>query len=355
MSDPSSGGLMVSSMRTPSNGVEPTKRPPVERPVMSDDRRTFDLSTVRKRAGERADSVDENVLAAMEDRADDGRITADAFADWHRACRDHYQSAAADVADAEARFEALLDSIQPADRETNQVRSRVEEYESQLDAMRSALSTTDDRLDATPERPDSPAAAYEVAAQLHRAGRVVHEVAHSHHHVEEGLDAFETWLDDPATRIDDFGDEIGGFERYLDNTEGLLDRLESDDSDEFEPFDAWLSAYHLQRMMALVFDELRADMAELETCLERQDGTYDDELATLRERLDALETRHGTCSERLDAAAEDIEEFESKREAVADSLDRFEATLDEHEPPVDWEAVEELVQSQFDELGIQGR
>jgi chromosome segregation ATPase len=346
---------MVSSMRAPSSGVEPTKRPPVERPVMSDDRRTFDLSTVRKRAEERTDSDVDRVLTAIEDRADDGRITADAFADWHRTCRDHYRSTAADVADAEARFEELRDSIQPAERGTNQVRARVEEYESQLEAMRSALSTTADRLDATPERPDSPAEAYEVAAQLRRAGQVVHEVAHSHHHVEEGLDAFETWLDDPATRIDDFGDEIGGFERYLDNTEGLLDRLESDDSDEFEPFDAWLSAYHLQRMMALVFDELRADMTDLEAWLERQDGNYDDELAALRERLDALEARHGACSERLDAAAADIEGFAAKRAAVADSLDRFEAALDEHEPPVDWEAVEELVQSQFDELGIQGR
>jgi len=355
MSDPSAGGLMVSSMRAPSSGVEPTKPPPVERPVMSDDRGRFDLPTIRERATERADSVDENVLTAIEDRADDGRITADAFADWHRTCREHHRSTAADVADAKARFAALRDAIDPAERETNQVRARVEEYESQLDAMRSALSTTADRLDATPERPDSPAAAYEAAAHLRRAGVVVHEVAHSHHHVEEGLDTFETWLDDPATRIDDFGDEIGGFERYLDNTEGLLDRLEADDSDGVEPFDAWLSAYHLQRMMALVFDELRADLAELETWLERQDGSYDDELSTLRERLDALETRHGTCSERLDAAAADIAEFESKRAAVADSLDRFEAALDEHEPPVDWVAVEELMQSQFDELGIQGR
>jgi len=322
---------------------------------MSDDRGGFDLPTIRERATERADSVDESVLTAIEDRADDGRITADAFADWHRTCREHHRSAAVDVADAEARFAALRDSIDPAERETNQVRARVEEYESQLDAMRSALSTTADRLDATPERPDSPATAYGAGAQLRRAGRVVHEVTHSHHHVEEGLDAFETWLDDPAARIDDFGDEIGGFERYLDNTEGLIDRLEADDSEGFEPFDAWLSADHLQRMMALVFDELRADLAELETGLGRQDGSYDDELSTLHERLDGLEARHGTCSERLDAAATDIEGFEAKRAAVADSLDRFAAALDEHEPPVDWEAVEELVQSQFDGLGIQGR
>jgi chromosome segregation ATPase len=323
--------------------------------MMSDDRRAFDLSTVRKRAEERTDGDVDSVLTAIEDRADDGRITVDAFADWHRACRDHHRSAAADVDDAEARFEALRDSIDPAERGNNQVRARVDEYESQFEAMRSALSTTADRLDATQARPDSPAAAYEVAEQLRRAGLVVHEVAHSLHHVEAELDAFETWLDDPATRIDDLGDEIEGFERYLDNTEGLLDRLESDDTDGIRPFDAWLSAHHLQRMMSLVFDDLRADIADLEAWLERQDGSYDDEVAALRDRLDALEARHGTCSERLDAAAADIEGFEAKRAEVADSLARFEAALDEHEPPVDWEAVEELVQSQFDDLGIRMR
>lgn len=321
---------------------------------MSDERRTVDLSTVRERIGERDDTdVDPNVMAAMEDRADDGRLALDAVTEWHRECRAAHDSTAADVDEAEAQFEALREGLDPVERESIQVRARIDEYRDQFDSMRSALATTADRLDDTPARPESPAAIYESAEQLRQAERVVHEVAHSHHHVEEGLESFEAWLGDPAMRIDDFDQEIDGFERYLDNTEHLLDRLESGDTEGIKPFSAWLSADHLQRMMSLVFEELRADIAELETWLERQEGSYDDELAALRDRLDALEARHETCSERLDATAADIEDFAAKRAEVADSADEFQAVLDEQEPPVDWGDVEELVQSQFSDLGLQ--
>lgn len=321
---------------------------------MSDDRRTFDLSTVRERVAERDDTdVDPNVMAAMEDRADDGQLALDAVTEWHRECRAAHDSTAAEVDEVEAEFEALREGLDPVDRDSNQVRARIDEYADQFDAMRSALATTDDRLDATPAEPESPATAYESAEQLRRAERVVHEVAHSLHHLESDVESFETWLHDPATRLDDLGEEMGGFERYLDNTEGLLDRLEAADTDDIRPFGSWLSAYHLQRMMALVFEELRADIADLDAWLDRQEGSYDDELAGLRERLGALEARHETCSDRLDAAAADIEDFDAKRAEVAESVDEFEAALDEQEPPVDWGEVEELVQSQFSELGLQ--
>ena len=321
---------------------------------MSDERRTVDFSTVRDRTEERDDiDVDQNVLAAIEKRADDGRLALDAFTEWHRECREAHRETVAAVDETEAAFEALLEPLDPVDRDSNQVRARIEEYADQFDAMRSALATTADRLDATPDAPESPTAVYEGAEQLRRAERVVHEVAHSHHHVEEGIESFETWLHDPVARIDDLGEEMGGFERYLDNTEHLLDRLEAGDADDIRPFGSWLSAYHLQRMMALVFDELHADIDELDAWLERQDGHYGDAVADLRERLDTLEGRHETCSERLDATAADIEGFEAKRAEVTDSVDEFEAALDEQEPPVDWEAVEELVQSQFGELGLQ--
>jgi chromosome segregation ATPase len=324
---------------------------------MTDDPgRAVDVATVRDRVREH-DDVDyaENVLTAIEDRAEDGRIAFETMTDWHRTCRESHRSTAADLRAAEARFEALRESIDPIDRDTNQVRSRVDEYADQFEAMRSALASTEERLDATPEPVASAVAVYEAAANLRRCGGVVHEVAHSLHHVEEGLEEFETWLDDAATRIDALDEEIDGFERYLDNTEALLDGLEADGDAGIEPFDAWLAAHHLQRLMALVFAELRADLAELDAWLERRDGSYAADVAALRERLDTLEERHETCSARLDAATATIEEFEAKRAEVAESLERFEAALDDREPPVDWGEVDDLVQSQFDDLGIQVR
>ncbi|AZH24486.1 hypothetical protein [Haloplanus aerogenes] len=324
---------------------------------MSDERdRAFEVATVRERVAAR-DDIDaaEHVLAAIEDHAEDGRLTVDAIVDWHRTCRETHRSTVEDVDAAATRLDEIRASLDPVDREGNQVQARFDEYEGHLDGMRSDLSAAADRLDETAKRPNSPVACYEAAERLRQSQGQIHEVAHGLHHLDEEFDMFETWLDDPAARIDDLDEEIEGFERYLDNTDGLLARLETGRTGTTDPFDAWLAAYHLQRMMTLVFDELRSDIAELETWLERQEGDYEAELTALRDQLDALEERHEECSKRLDAATVEVEGFERKREAVADSLDDFESTLDEHEPPVDWAAVEGLVQSQFDELGIEVR
>jgi len=348
---------MVSSMRAPATAFESTKPVSLERPAMSDEReRTFDIATVRERAAARDDNdAAEHVLAAIEDRAEDGRITADAMADWHRTCREERQSTADDVAAAADRLDGIRTSLDPADREGNQVQARFDEYGDHLDAMRSELSAAADRLAETTARPESPVAVYEAAERLRQSQGQIHEVAHGLHHLDEEFDIFETWLDDPAARIDDLGEEMAGFERYLDNTENLLSRLETGQTGTTDPFDAWLAAYHLQRMMTLVFGELRTDIAELETWLERQEGEYEEEVAALRDQFDALAERHDGCSKRLDAAAVEVEGFERKRAEVADSLDEFESKLDEYEPPVDWAAVEGLVQSQFDELGVEVR
>jgi|GEM_PF-2518305 len=318
--------------------------------------RTFDIATVRERATER-DDIDaaEHVLAAIEERAEDGRVAVGTITDWHRTCREKRRSVAEDIDAAATRLDDIRASLDPADRESNQVRARFDEYEDNLDAMRADLSAASDRLAETAERPDSAATVYEAAERLRQCEGAIHEVAHALHHLDEEFDEFETWLDDPDARIEALEAEIDGFERYLDNTEGLLGRLETGNTGTTDPFDAWLAAYHLQRMMTLVFDELRDDIAELETWLERQAGTYETDVADLREQFGTLEERHAACSKRLDAATVEVEGFERKRAEVSESIDDFEAKLDDHEPPVDWAAVEAVVQSQFDDLGIEIR
>jgi chromosome segregation ATPase len=320
------------------------------------DAEIVDVSTICERVEER-DDVDaaDHVLTAIEERAEDGRITAETMADWHRECREKRRSVAEDIDDAADRLDGVLSPLDPADHEGNQLRARVDEYEGHLDAVRSNLSTVADRLDATATRPESPVAAYEAADRLRECEGLIQETAHALHHLEEEFDEFETWLVDPEARIEDLDEEIDGFGRYLDNTEELLGRLETGSTGSTGPFDAWLAAYHLQYMMTLVFEELRSDIAELEAWVERQESDHSEALAALRDRLDTLEERHDECSKRLDAATVEVEGFERKREEVAESLERFEAALDDHEPPVDWETVEELVQSQFDDLGIELR
>jgi chromosome segregation ATPase len=319
---------------------------------MSDERtREIAVATVRDRVSD--EDLEEHVVAAIEDRAEDGVLSVDAMADWHRTCREHRRSTADDVEAAADRLDEIRASLDPIDRDTTQVQARFDEYEGELDDLRSTLSMAADGVAAVTARPDSPAAVYAAAQRLRQCEGAIHEVAHALHHLDEEFDTFETWLDDPETRIDDLGEEIEGFERYLDNTEGLLGRLETGTTGATDPFDAWLAAYHLQRMMTLVFDELQGDIDELETWLEAQAGSYEAEVATLREQFETLEERHEGCSKRLDAATVAVEGFERKRAEVADSLDAFEAALDDHEPPVDWAAIEKRLQAQFDDLGIE--
>jgi chromosome segregation ATPase len=321
---------------------------------MDDKPEPVSVETLRERVRNRGDvDADEDVLAAIEERADDGRFTVDAFADWHADCREAHGSTVADLERLAERLEALLADLDPADRDGTQVRGRVGEFEDRFDAVRDELAAADDRLADTPRAPDCAVERYTGARRLASCERTVQEMAHALHHIEEELDAFETWLDDPATRIAELDEEVRGFGEYLDNTEGLIERLEADGADPpdgFEPFDAWLAAHHLQAVMAVVFEELRADLADLDAWLERRDADRD--TGALHDRLAALEERHAACSDRLDAATETIDGFDESRAAVADSLARFDERLAALERPVDWGEVDRLLREQFEALEI---
>ncbi|WP_257628173.1 hypothetical protein [Haloplanus salinarum] len=352
---------MASSMhpdRVAAGRLESPKCEPLEGPSMTDDReRDLDVATVRERVDEADVDASDDVLDRLATRVDeaDGADATEAFASWYRECRRERRSTAEDVEAAATRFRDLLAGVDPADREHNQVRARIDEYESQFEAFRAELSTAADRLDATSREPGSAVDLYTGAERLVACERAVHEVAHGLHHVEGGLDEFESWLHDPEARFDAFREELGGFERYLDNTAGLLDRIEAGDGDDDRAFDRWLAAYHLQRVMGVILDELRADVDELEAWLGRREGAYDDELSSLRDRVTGLSERHATCSRRLDATAEAIDGFEESWNEVTASVESFESTLESLDPPVDWAAVESLVDEQFDELSIEVR
>lgn len=321
---------------------------------MSEDRdQSVAVSTVRERVEKRDDGVDESVLSAIEDRAEEGRVTPDAMADWHHECAEERESTAGALDAIESEIHELVADLDPEEQAVTQVQSRVEEYDDEFDRLRSELDAAADLLTETPRDPASPTAVYDAAVDLRRCAGSTHEVGHALHHLSEEVDEFETWLHDPERRIEELGDEIGGSEEYLENTEALLEQVASGQSP--EPFDAWLAAYHLQQVMRVVFVELRTDVTELESWLDKQDGDYGDDVAALRDRLDDLETRHEACSRCLDATTDAIDEFESKRAGVADSLDQFEETITALEPPVDWATVEQLVQAQFKKHDIDVR
>ncbi|WP_338738176.1 hypothetical protein [Haloplanus salilacus] len=322
---------------------------------MNDELDDVDAETVRDRLRESSVDVDEDVLSGIDARTTDGSIDVAAFEAWYDECADRRRS----VAERTERFETRLDeyraSLDPAERDFDHVRVRFEEYDERFDAIRAELASVADRIETASRTPTSATALYETARLLSAAEKALHGIAHELGHVEEGLDEFGSWLTDPAVRLDDFDGELDTVARYLDNTDRLLTNVETHAADPppgFRPFDAWLTARHLHLLVAVVFEELRADVDELAEWLERLDGTHDAELSALTDRLDALADRHASFESRIDEATDAIDGFEGKYADVAEEVDRFAADLDAVEPPIDWATLEERIDEQFDELGI---
>jgi septation ring formation regulator EzrA len=323
---------------------------------MSESWQDVDIGTVRERLEEDAAVVvEDRVVSALEERAvEDGSVSAEAVASWYDDCEAGLDSVEERVADLEARLDGFRESLDPAEREFAHVRARFDEFHEQFESVREAIAGLTDRLDAASRAPESTRELYATADRLSTVESAVGEVHHSLEHVEEEVDPFETWLVDPTARVAYFEEELQVVERYLDNTEELLETIEAhaDDPPEgFDPFDAWVAARHLHLLVTVAFEEFRSDVAELARWLDGRDDDAD--LSTLTDRLDSLETRHESFEIRFDDTADTIDGFESAYADVADDVERFEATLDDLEPPIDWTALEERLNEQFDTLGIE--
>jgi chromosome segregation ATPase len=314
-----------------------------------------DVETVRERIRGSSVDVDEDVLSELDARADDGRIDLDAVEAWYDEVEERRQSVVERTDRLAARLEEYRESLDPIERDFDHVGVRFSEYDERFDAVRTALASVEDLIESASREPESAVALYETARSLSECEHSLHSVAHELGHLDEALDRFESWLADPAVRLDDFEDELDTVERYLDNTERLLTNVETHAADPpagFRPFDAWLTARHLHLLVAVVFEELRADVDELARWLEHLDGDHDAALSALTDRLDSLAARHESFDGRIDDATEEIAGFEEQHAEVADDVERFAAELDAVEPPIDWAALEDRIDEQFDELGI---
>jgi chromosome segregation ATPase len=322
---------------------------------MNDTPDDVDVESLRDRLRGSSIDVDENVLNEIDARTVDGSVDIAAFEAWYDDCTDRRRS----VTERTERFESRLDeyraSLGPVERDFDHVRVRFEEYDERFDAIRTKLESVADRIETASRTPASATALYETARLLSASERTLHGIAHELGHIEEALDDLESWLTDPAVRLDDFDDELDTVERYLDNTDRLLTNVEAHAADPpagFRPFDAWLTARHLHLLVAVVFEELKADVDELGRWVERCEGDHGAALAALTDRLDALADRHASFERRIDDATDAIAGFEEKYAAVAAEVDRFAAELDAVEPPIDWATLEERIDEQFDSLGI---
>jgi uncharacterized protein YoxC len=147
---------------------------------------------------------------------------------------------------------------------------------------------------------------------------------------------FQRWLTNADARFDDLGDEIESLAESLDGLANAVDDLAAaattdgrEGETETDTAVGWVDATLRHRAVGLLFDDFRAELADLRIMAER-DGVPD-AADDLDDRLDDLEERWATVGDRLDDLARS-----AWHDRFDDRLAAFETALAEFDPPIDW-------------------
>jgi hypothetical protein len=220
------------------------------------------------------------------------------------------------------------------------VADRLDEFDRRHAAVASRVDDLGDRLQSVVAIADEPTAIYETAARIRR----LHAAANSAQQTadELGVDAeeFEAWIRDPARRLDALDADADAIAGFVDDVAATLDSLGTDALDA-DPDTVRFDAALRHRVSRLLIEDLRAEVDDLAAWPapgpDDPHGTVDaDAVAALDDRLATLDDRRRSIGDRLD---EDV----GLPARYADRLADFEAVLADHAPPVDWGAVEAVL------------
>lgn len=277
----------------------------------------------------------EAIVAADPTRdPDEVRSLLDHVTTDDRVTRDGIDSTVSDVAKrlatAETRVElaesALDDATAAADgvRDLDVVASRLEGYQSTLDAAAARVERLGSALREISTPADDPDAVYESVVELRRIATEIQEPQRRADELQLDLEDFERWLDSHERRRRAFEEEV----------DAVADSLEAARGDH-EDAESWLDASLRVELIPVLLRDLRGELADLREMADR-DGVagehWDEEL---RGRLNELESRAESVRNALDDAGDP-----AWTEAYGDRIDAFARSLDGVEPPVDWGAVQ---------------
>lgn len=291
----------------------------------------------------------EDVVAAIVDGDDDRdpeivREALDPVTDGDVVTGDAVDTAVSDtsklLATVETRVEladiAYEDATEAAAEvdDVDVVAARLGEYGDRLDDVTSQSASLSDDLNALDVAPDDPDAIYELAVGLRDVAAAAQDVVRRADDLSFDLDGFEAWVESPTRRHDLFEEDVDHVEESLDELTAAVEALPAGSD---TPAADWADATMRTRVVGLLVDDLRAELADLRTLADREDAQVPD---TLEERVAALERR---ADELVDTLGERARS--AWRDRFGDDIAAFERDLAEFEPPVDWERVQET----FDE------
>lgn len=223
------------------------------------------------------------------------------------------------------------------------VAERLDGFETRHAAVASSVDDLGDRLQSVVELANDPDTIYEAAVEMRRLNAEANSAQHTADKLGVDAEEFEAWIRTPDRRVDALDDDADAVADVLDGVAGSLDALADGDVDAgVEPAAVRFDAALRHRVSRLLLDDLRAEVDDLRAWpdpgSDDAHGTVDAEgLAALDGRLTDLGDRWRSVGDRFDGGAV------GWRDRYGDRLADFEAALDDHAPPVDWRAVESLL------------
>jgi chromosome segregation ATPase len=298
---------------------------------------------------DRRDGADrEEVRQALSHVTDDGVVTAEAV-------EEALEQVSKVVSTPESRAEFA--SIELSDARTaaepfadlDTVAARLDALERRLGSVEQWVSELGPELRSVAvTHPET--AVYETAVRTKQLTESANAAQRAADEIYVDAQELQRWLANADVRFDELGGEIDSLAESLDGLANAVDDLATAAADDHDAdTDAavgWVDATLRHRAIGLLFDDFRAELADLRVMAER-DGAADAAAADLDGRLDDLEERWTAIGDRLDDLGRP-----AWHERFDDDLDAFETALDAYDPPIDWGELQETLDEH--RSGIEG-
>lgn len=280
------------------------------------------------------DAVDdrESVRAALSEVTENGVVTWDGVEE----ALAHVSKV---VSTPETRMELaameLSDAREQAESHTgiDAVRSRLETFETRMERVEERTTALGEELQSLVGRDDD---IYAVATGIRQLRTEANHAQGVADELATDLQEFQRWLGSPTYRYDELTEDVARAEESIDelatvaeNLSDAVTEVQAADPESEAPLN-WLDATLQRRVLALLLEDLRAELAdirELPGDAPERAAELDERLAQHEARLDDLETRLADLA------------LPAWEDHHADRVREFERALDRFEPPVDWGAV----------------
>ncbi|WP_255197863.1 hypothetical protein [Halorarius litoreus] len=222
------------------------------------------------------------------------------------------------------------------------VAARLDDFEARVDALDARVEALGEQLGSLIDDHGEAADLYETAEGIRALTDEANRVQVEADELQQHLEAFERWVDTESLRLDELEEDVAAAESEVDDLvaaveklDAVLDQLDPDAADELVA--GWLHTTVGRRVTDLLLTDLRAEIEDLRAWPGGVEDT--DRLAAIEADVDELAERTTATAETLDALV--APEWD---ERFGDRLADLDAALDAVEPPVDWGAVQEIVE-----------